>query len=136
MNQTTEFGILNINGREPSVSDKLKIHHRVLDHHHHFQTRHRIILGDARHMAAVKDESVHLVVTSPPYFDLIEYADGLRTGFAKCLRPRRGNWAMFTTTSISSGSSTRSGRSAFASSSRRSSLHRRGRHLPREAPLR
>ncbi|MGQ0591370.1 MAG: DNA-methyltransferase [Gammaproteobacteria bacterium] len=75
MSQTTEFGILNINGREPSVSDKLEIHRRVLDHHH-FQTRHRIILGDARHMAAVEDESVHLVVTSPPYFDLIEYADG------------------------------------------------------------
>ncbi|MGH8522359.1 MAG: DNA methyltransferase, partial [Gammaproteobacteria bacterium] len=75
MSQTTELGILNINGREPSVSDKLEIHRRVLGQHH-FQTRHRIILGDARHMAAVQDESVHLVLTSPPYFDLIEYPDG------------------------------------------------------------
>jgi len=75
MSQTTELGILNINGREPSVSDKLEIHRRVLGHHH-FQTRHRIILGDARHMASVQDESVHLVLTSPPYFDLIEYPDG------------------------------------------------------------
>jgi len=27
-------------------------------------------------MGPVKDESVHLVLTSPPYFDLVEYAHG------------------------------------------------------------
>ena len=35
---------------------------------------HRVILGDARTLAFVPDESVHLVVTSPPYFDLKQYA--------------------------------------------------------------
>src|SRR5919106_6785171 len=35
---------------------------------------HRIVLGDARDLAFVPDESVHLVVTSPPYFDLKQYA--------------------------------------------------------------
>jgi site-specific DNA-methyltransferase (adenine-specific) len=35
-----------------------------------------VVLGDARHMTAVADESVHLVLTSPPYFDLIEYVHG------------------------------------------------------------
>ncbi|MBI5479728.1 MAG: site-specific DNA-methyltransferase [Deltaproteobacteria bacterium] len=43
---------------------------------HTFRTTHRIVLGDARRLAAVPDESVHLVVTSPPYFDLVTYADG------------------------------------------------------------
>ncbi len=76
MAQAAELGIQNLNGREPSVSEKLKIHRKVLELHS-FKTHHRIILGDARHMAAIKDESVHLVVTSPPYFDLIEYVDGV-----------------------------------------------------------
>src|SRR5258708_10476699 len=37
-------------------------------------SHHRIVQGDARHLAFVPDESVHLVVTSPPYFDLKQYA--------------------------------------------------------------
>lgn len=72
MSQTGDLGIHNLDGREPSVSDKLKIHKRVLALHP-FETTHRIILGDARRMSSVDDESVHLVVTSPPYFDLVEY---------------------------------------------------------------
>ena len=37
-------------------------------------TTHRIYLGDAREMRELGDEPcVHLVVTSPPYFDLVEY---------------------------------------------------------------
>jgi DNA modification methylase len=67
-----ELGIVNINGREPSVASKLKTHLRIiaLDP---FKTSHRIVLGDARSMRAVADESVHLIVTSPPYFDLVTY---------------------------------------------------------------
>lgn len=38
-----------------------------------FATRHRLVLGDSRRMAGVADESVHLVVTSPPYWTLKEY---------------------------------------------------------------
>ena len=36
-------------------------------------TRHRIIIGDCREMLEVADESVHLVVTSPPYWQLKDY---------------------------------------------------------------
>jgi modification methylase len=36
-------------------------------------TRHRLILGDSRDMDSVADESVHLVVTSPPYWTLKAY---------------------------------------------------------------
>lgn len=38
------------------------------------KTAHQLVLGDARDLSSLEDESVHLVVTSPPYFDLKEYA--------------------------------------------------------------
>lgn len=38
------------------------------------KTDHRLHLGDARDLAWIPDESVHLVVTSPPYWTLKEYA--------------------------------------------------------------
>lgn len=38
------------------------------------ESTHRLMLGDARDMRAIPDESVHLVVTSPPYFNLKPYA--------------------------------------------------------------
>ena len=37
-------------------------------------SQHLLKLGDARDLAFIADESVHLVVTSPPYFDLKQYA--------------------------------------------------------------
>jgi len=38
-------------------------------------TTHRICLGDARRMGDLRSESVHLVLTSPPYWTLKEYRD-------------------------------------------------------------
>ncbi|HVH73347.1 MAG TPA: site-specific DNA-methyltransferase [Stellaceae bacterium] len=38
------------------------------------RTRHQMVLGDARKLSFLADESVHLVVTSPPYFNLKPYA--------------------------------------------------------------
>ena len=38
-------------------------------------TSHSLHFGDARDMAAVEPESVHLVLTSPPYWTLKEYRD-------------------------------------------------------------
>ncbi len=40
-----------------------------------------IILGDSRHMSELKDESVHLVLTSPPYWQLKDYGNGSQIGF-------------------------------------------------------
>ena len=37
---------------------------------------HRILQGDARDLSALADGSVHLVVTSPPYWTLKEYNEG------------------------------------------------------------
>ncbi|HET8661022.1 MAG TPA: site-specific DNA-methyltransferase [Micromonosporaceae bacterium] len=39
-------------------------------------TEHKVILGDSRHMPELPDESVHLVVTSPPYANLKQYEPG------------------------------------------------------------
>jgi len=40
-----------------------------------YPTTHRLILGDARSMPYLEDESVHLAVTSPPYWTLKKYND-------------------------------------------------------------
>jgi len=44
-------------------------------------TNHKIILGDSRAMTEVQDESVHLVVTSPPYWQLKDYGHENQIGF-------------------------------------------------------
>jgi site-specific DNA-methyltransferase (adenine-specific) len=41
-----------------------------------YPSHHRLVHGDARDLSFLKDESVHLVVTSPPYFNLKQYARG------------------------------------------------------------
>lgn len=38
-------------------------------------TEHRLVQGDARKLSFIEDESVHLVVTSPPYWTLKKYRD-------------------------------------------------------------
>ncbi len=44
-------------------------------------TKHTIICGDSRSMDGVADQSVHLVVTSPPYWQLKDYGTALQIGF-------------------------------------------------------
>jgi len=45
------------------------------------KTWHKIIIGDARQMKEVEDESVHLIVTSPPYWQLKDYGKEGQIGF-------------------------------------------------------
>ena len=42
---------------------------------------HKIIIGDSRRMKEVPDESVHLIITSPPYWQLKDYGDEKQIGF-------------------------------------------------------
>jgi len=44
-------------------------------------TKHKIIIGDARKMAEIPDESTHLVITSPPYWQLKDYGNDNQIGF-------------------------------------------------------
>ena len=45
------------------------------------ELRYRVVLGDSRSMADVEDGSVHLVVTSPPYWQLKDYEAEDQIGF-------------------------------------------------------
>lgn len=52
----------------PSASKATTIHRAL-------ETTHRLCRGDARDLGWIPDESLHLVVTSPPYWTLKEYND-------------------------------------------------------------
>lgn len=45
------------------------------------KTNHKIILGDSRTMTELQDKSVHLVITSPPYWQLKDYGTAHQIGF-------------------------------------------------------
>ena len=45
------------------------------------KTNHRVIIGDSRNMAELKNNSVHLVITSPPYWQLKDYGSLDQIGF-------------------------------------------------------
>lgn len=44
-------------------------------------THHKIIIGDSRYMTEIVDESVHLIITSPPYWQFKDYGNSLQIGF-------------------------------------------------------
>jgi len=45
------------------------------------KTKHQIIFGDSRMMSEVQNSSVHLVVTSPPYWQLKDYGNEFQIGY-------------------------------------------------------
>jgi modification methylase len=45
------------------------------------KTKHRIVTGDSRKMQEAQDSSVHLIVTSPPYWQLKDYGSSDQIGF-------------------------------------------------------
>ncbi len=45
------------------------------------KTTHKIICGDSRQMNLVQDESTHLVITSPPYWQLKDYGTSNQIGY-------------------------------------------------------
>lgn len=44
-------------------------------------TNHKIIIGDSRDMSALQDQSVHLAITSPPYWQIKDYGNKNQIGF-------------------------------------------------------
>lgn len=44
-------------------------------------TKHILINGDSRNMSHIQDESVQLIVTSPPYWQLKDYGVNSQIGF-------------------------------------------------------
>jgi site-specific DNA-methyltransferase (adenine-specific) len=45
------------------------------------KTHHKVIIGDARQMKEMLPESIHLIITSPPYWQLKDYGNGNQIGF-------------------------------------------------------
>ncbi len=45
------------------------------------KTFHKIIIGDSRNMSELRDNSVHLIITSPPYWQLKDYGVENQIGF-------------------------------------------------------
>src|SRR3989339_1749723 len=54
-------------------------------------TNHKIIIGDSRNMAEVPNTSVHLIVTSPPYWQLKDYGHGEQIGYNDSYEDYIGN---------------------------------------------
>ena len=46
-----------------------------------YRTNHTIVLADSRQMSEVRDGSVHLIITSPPYWQLKDYGGSEQIGF-------------------------------------------------------
>jgi len=44
-------------------------------------TKHKIIIGDSRKMNEIPDKSIHLIITSPPYWQLKDYGAKNQIGF-------------------------------------------------------
>lgn len=44
-------------------------------------TKHQIIIGDSRNMAELNNDSVQLIITSPPYWQIKDYGDDNQIGF-------------------------------------------------------
>ena len=45
------------------------------------KTMHKIVFGDSRNMQSIKDKSVHLIITSPPYWQLKDYGSVNQIGY-------------------------------------------------------
>lgn len=55
--------------KDPSLTERLRAVTEQIE------TTHRLIVGDSRYLADIPTASVHLVITSPPYWTLKQYND-------------------------------------------------------------
>lgn len=60
----------------PAIAKDAQLGDAIQDAVHRIPTTHEVILGDAREME-LQPESVHLALTSPPYWTLKEYRSGV-----------------------------------------------------------
>lgn len=65
----------NLQVEIPRIAKDRKIMAEISDAVQRIPTRHELMNGDARRLEFIPDHSVHLVVTSPPYWTLKKYRD-------------------------------------------------------------
>ncbi len=68
-----EFAEGNLDNIIPTLARDRKAMRRIESILHGLKTTHDLILGDSRASSALPDQSIHLVVTSPPYWTLKRY---------------------------------------------------------------
>jgi DNA modification methylase len=85
--------------KEPTIEAKFAAKRRAWSRKPRIlQTKHRVYLGDARLMSELEPDSVHLVVTSPPYWNLKKYPDlpagqlGNLSEYSEFLQELRRTW--------------------------------------------
>lgn len=71
------FSIAKTDGQKaiPAIAKNPNMVRRIEAVVHQLPTRHELTLGDSRQMDGIPDKSVHLIVTSPPYWTLKKYPD-------------------------------------------------------------
>ena len=66
-------------GNDKNIADKaLKT---IIDNRNEIKTIHTLINGDSRNLSLMPDKSVHLIITSPPYWQLKDYGNDGQIGF-------------------------------------------------------
>jgi len=60
--------------------EAIELCRRVLKFNHHPPSRQEAIVGDARDLSFLCDESIDLVLTHPPYMNIVRYSDGRIAG--------------------------------------------------------
>ena len=56
--------------------DAAKVAEESLNFAHHPPTKQKVMVGDARDLSFLKDDSIDLIITHPPYMNIIKYSDG------------------------------------------------------------
>jgi DNA modification methylase len=56
--------------------DAVKRAEEALKFTHQPPTKQKVVVGDARNLSFLKDESFDLIITHPPYMNIIKYSDG------------------------------------------------------------
>jgi len=59
----------------PRIAKDKELIHKIESAARQIPSNHELVLGDARKMSFIEDKSVHLIVTSPPYWTLKKYND-------------------------------------------------------------
>ncbi len=56
--------------------DAAKLTEEALKFAHHPPTKQKVMVGDAHDLSFLKDDSIDLIITHPPYMNIIKYSDG------------------------------------------------------------
>jgi DNA modification methylase len=56
--------------------DAAKLAEESLKFAHYPPTKQKVMVGDARDLSFLKDDSIDLIITHPPYMNIIKYSDG------------------------------------------------------------